>query len=250
MAGQGHRPPTFGDPGREVPWQASGRDRRRRRGRRRTDDGKRPPHHYDRGRQQRGAAGAGSRTDVPGRLAVPAWPSPADAGRPGRLLIEQPADEGPASGAGPARRRRWLWVVFIVVVAAIAVASRVNLNYYAIQPGTAQSVQQFITVPADKSHPVTHPVLLTDVELGRVTALVVPLLQAPEQHHPRTAGGVTGGTPLAAGRPRRPRDVPGRGRRQDGSTAPPRVQGRRHPVGSGHLRHLPGHSGLPGAQRG
>lgn len=85
------------------------------------------------------------------------------------------AGPGPVSGGErTARRRRrhwWLWAAFIVLVVAIAVASRVNLNYYAIQPGVAQSVQQFITVPADRSHPVHHPVLLTDVEIGRVTAL-------------------------------------------------------------------------------
>jgi PDZ domain-containing secreted protein len=69
------------------------------------------------------------------------------------------------------RRRFWAWAVFITVVVALIAASRWNLDYYALQPGTAQSVQQFITVPADKNHPVTHPVLLTDVEIGRVTAL-------------------------------------------------------------------------------
>ncbi len=82
---------------------------------------------------------------------------------------------GPASRrrrkAGRRRRHLWLWALFVVVVVAIAVASRLDLNYYAIQPGTAQSVQQFITVPADRSHPVHHPVLLTDVLEARVTAL-------------------------------------------------------------------------------
>jgi Lon-like protease len=79
----------------------------------------------------------------------------------------------PEGGRTVRRRRRhwWLWVVFVVLVVGIAVASRVNLNYYAIQPGVAQSVQQFITVPTDRSHPVHQPVLLTDVEIGRVTAL-------------------------------------------------------------------------------
>jgi PDZ domain-containing protein len=62
-------------------------------------------------------------------------------------------------------------VLLVAVVVAVAVASRVNLDYYALQPGTAQSVQQFITVPATRSHPVHHPVLLTDVDIGRVTAL-------------------------------------------------------------------------------
>ena len=69
------------------------------------------------------------------------------------------------------RWRVWLWLAFIVIVVGIVVASRINLDDYAIEPGTAQSVQQFISVPADRSHPVLHPVLLTDVEIGRVTAL-------------------------------------------------------------------------------
>ena len=111
---------------------------------------------------------------------------------------------GPGSPADPAgdrpqgtgkRRRRWPWVLLIVVVLAVAVASRVNLNYYAIQPGTAQSVQQFITVPKEKGHPVRHPVLLTDVEEGRVTALsyLVYKLQSDTSLYPLDS--VTGGTP-------------------------------------------------------
>jgi PDZ domain-containing protein len=67
---------------------------------------------------------------------------------------------------------RWvLWGVALVVVVGVFVASRINLDYYAIQPGTAQSVQPFITVPPGKGHPVAVPVLLTDVEEARVTAL-------------------------------------------------------------------------------
>jgi Lon-like protease len=86
-------------------------------------------------------------------------------------------------------------VIFVAAVVAVAVASRINLNDYAVQPGTAQSVQQFITVPADKSHPVTHPVLLTDVEIGRVNALsyLFYKLQSDTDLEPVVA--VTGGTP-------------------------------------------------------
>lgn len=86
-------------------------------------------------------------------------------------------------------------MIFIAAVVAVAVASRINLNYYAVQPGTAQSVQQFITVPADKGHPVTHPVLLTDVEIGRVNALsyLFYKLQSDTDLEPVVA--VTGGTP-------------------------------------------------------
>jgi Lon-like protease len=94
----------------------------------------------------------------------------------------------------PKRRRRWPWVIFIVLVVVVAVASRINLNYYALQPGTAQSVQQFITVPAAKNHPVKHPVLLTDVEEGRVTALsyLVYRLQSDTALYP--VAEITGGT--------------------------------------------------------
>jgi PDZ domain-containing protein len=101
-----------------------------------------------------------------------------------------------SSDAGPAgRRRRWPWILFLIVVVALAVASRVNLNYYAIQPGRAQSVQQFITVPADKRHPVTRPVLLTDVLEGRVNALsyLYYRLQSDTALYP--LDDVTGGTP-------------------------------------------------------
>jgi PDZ domain-containing protein len=91
-------------------------------------------------------------------------------------------------------RRRWLWAVFIVVVAALAVASRIDLNYYAVQPGLAQSVQQFITVPADKAHPVSHPVLLTDVEIGRVTALSWFIYKLQSDTDLEPVGAVTGGT--------------------------------------------------------
>jgi PDZ domain-containing protein len=66
----------------------------------------------------------------------------------------------------------WIaWGVAIAVVLAVFVASRIDLDYYAIQPGTAQPVQPFITVPSDRAHKVAQPVLLTDVEEARVTAL-------------------------------------------------------------------------------
>ena len=113
-------------------------------------------------------------------------------------LVAHPGqDEAPPEQTHRRRRRRWPWILFLTVVVAVAVASRVNLNYYAIQPGTAQSVQQFITVPADKKHPVTHPVLLTDVEEGRVTALsyLFYKLQSDTALYPLED--VTGGTPAS-----------------------------------------------------
>ena len=85
--------------------------------------------------------------------------------------------------------------MFIVVVVALAAASRVNLNYYALQPGTAQSVQKFITVPPSRSHPVADPVLLTDVEEARVTALsyLIYKLQSDTTIYPENE--ITGGSP-------------------------------------------------------
>jgi PDZ domain-containing protein len=58
-------------------------------------------------------------------------------------------------------------------------------------------VQQFITVPADKSHPVTHPVLLTDVELGRVNALSYLWFKLQGNTSLEQVDDVTGGTPPA-----------------------------------------------------
>ena len=113
-------------------------------------------------------------------------------------LVGHPGQEDPPPDQAHTRRRRkWPWVLFLLVVVAVAVASRVNLNYYAIQPGTAQSVQQFITVPSDKKYPVTHPVLLTDVEEGRVTALsyLFYKLQSDTALYP--LDDVTGGTPAS-----------------------------------------------------
>ncbi|MGD0311125.1 MAG: S16 family serine protease [Acidimicrobiales bacterium] len=110
---------------------------------------------------------------------------------PGAALV----DAEPARTAPRGRRRWWLWTIFIVLVLAVVVASRWNLNYYALLPGQAQSVQQYITVPADKSHPVTHPVLLTDVEIGRVTALTYLFYRLQSDSALEQVEAVTGGTP-------------------------------------------------------
>ena len=93
------------------------------------------------------------------------------------------------------RRRRWPWVLIILMAATVAVASRWNLDYYGIQPGSAQSVQQFITVPPDRSHPVSHPVLLTDVQIGRVTALSYLFYKLQSDTTLEPVEAVTGGTP-------------------------------------------------------
>jgi PDZ domain-containing protein len=114
------------------------------------------------------------------------------------MTAPDPGAQATAAPTEPSRRRsfrrRWPWVALALVVVAVAVASRVDLNYYALQPGSAQSVQQFITVPAARSNPVTHPVLLTDVEEGRVTALsyLFYKLQGDTTLYPVDA--ITGGT--------------------------------------------------------
>ncbi len=114
-------------------------------------------------------------------------------GRPDELF---PGADPALPPAPPRRRHRWPWVLFLIVVLAIGAAARVNLDYYSIQPGQAESVQQFITVPPTRSHPVTHPVLLTDVEEGRVSVLsylYYKVRRGDTDLYPLTD--VTGGTP-------------------------------------------------------
>ena len=106
-----------------------------------------------------------------------------------------PSDAPEETEAPPRRRRWWPWIVFIVVAVAVSVAARVDLNYYAVQPGVAQSVQQFIHVPPSKGHPVTHPVLLTDVEIGRVSALSYLYYKLQGDTDFYSVASVTGGTP-------------------------------------------------------
>jgi PDZ domain-containing protein len=75
------------------------------------------------------------------------------------------------------------------------VSSRINLNYYAIQPGSAQSVQSYIKVPADKAHGVIRPILLTDVQEARVTALNYLFFKLQSDTALYSVPSVTGGTP-------------------------------------------------------
>jgi PDZ domain-containing protein len=132
-------------------------------------------------------------------MAAPAPPgdSPAGIHEPPTATAVPPMQPVEAAHAtkGRKRRRRWPWVVLILVVAAVATASRWNLNYYALQPGSAQSVQQFIKVPPARSHPVSHPVLLTDVEIGRVTALSYLFYELQGDTSLEPVDAVTGGTP-------------------------------------------------------
>jgi Lon-like protease len=104
-------------------------------------------------------------------------------------------DAEPAAPEPEPHRRRWPWIVLIVLVVGVVVSSRIDLNYYALQPGTAQPVQQFITVPTDKGHPVAHSVLLTDVGIGRVTALSYLFFKFQSNTTLEPVEAITGGTP-------------------------------------------------------
>ena len=94
--------------------------------------------------------------------------------------------------------RRWVSIpvaIIVVLVVAVVISSRVDLSYYAVQPGMAQSVQQFITVPAGKAHHVARPVKLTDVELSRVSALTYLYFKLDSNTDLQPLESVTGGTP-------------------------------------------------------
>ncbi|MHB1988246.1 MAG: S16 family serine protease [Acidimicrobiales bacterium] len=84
-----------------------------------------------------------------------------------------------ATPPAPGRRFAWsarhsLLVVLCVIVVAAIVASLISIPYYAITPGTAQSVGALIGVP--KSHSYRHKgqVLLVDVELTPLRAIEWP----------------------------------------------------------------------------
>jgi PDZ domain-containing protein len=122
-------------------------------------------------------------------------PTPAPAPTTVPELFEPVGTEGPPPvRVAVRRRRRWPVVVLALFVVVVVVASRWNLNYYALQPGSAQSVQQFITVPPTKAHPVRHPVLLTDVQIARVNALSYLYYQMQGDTSLEQVDDVTGGT--------------------------------------------------------
>lgn len=72
------------------------------------------------------------------------------------------------------RVRTGLLVAGAVIVIAAIVASLVSIPYYAITPGTAQSVAGLIGVPRSKAHNHHGAVLLVDVELTPLRAIEWP----------------------------------------------------------------------------
>ncbi|HLG66704.1 MAG TPA: PDZ domain-containing protein [Acidimicrobiales bacterium] len=74
----------------------------------------------------------------------------------------------------PPRRRRWvpaLGVVLGMLAVAAFVASRIDLPYYALSPGSAEDVGPLVHLPPGKGSPLHGRILLTDVLLTQVTAL-------------------------------------------------------------------------------
>lgn len=83
-------------------------------------------------------------------------------------------------GAGPRsvrgrRRHRTRNVILLVVVAVlvvgVAVAGRIQLQEYAISPGTAQPVAPLVSVPPGRARRTGARILLTDVEISQVSLL-------------------------------------------------------------------------------
>lgn len=147
-----------------------------------------------------GEGGGAVRHDVPRTPAdAPGATDAPRTGVPPAAVPDLTGQAGPPTGP-PVRRRhlsrlRWaVWSVALVVVLGLLVSSRITLNYYAIQPGTAQPVQPFITVPASKAHHVVQPVLLTDVEEARVTALNYLYFKLASDTALYSVPAVTGGT--------------------------------------------------------
>src|SRR5271165_6488208 len=78
--------------------------------------------------------------------------------------------------AKPTPRRRSVWrvVLFVWLLLAavfVAVGGRIQLNYYAISPGDAQSVIPLVKVPPGRSYPHKGTILLTDVYVNQLTLL-------------------------------------------------------------------------------
>ena len=212
----------------------------------------RPPHHYDRG-PRRHAAGAGRhrrrhRPVSTARQRCPPNGRPARAARHRwRRIHPAPSAEDPApallglgglprpgsgrGGGGPVEPRL--------------------LRARARQRPAGPAVHHRASGQGPSGHPPGAPDRRPHRPGHRAD---LSLLQAPGQLDPRATGvGHRWHPPVPADRPGRPRDVAGRGRRQGRRPDPAGLSGHRHPLRSGHLRHLSRDTGLrgpPGGRRG
>lgn len=72
------------------------------------------------------------------------------------------------------KRRHTVGAILLVLVIAVLVASAISIPYYAITPGSAQSVEKLIGVPAPDAHSHKGKFLLVDVELVPLRAIEWP----------------------------------------------------------------------------
>lgn len=82
--------------------------------------------------------------------------------------------EAEAKGPFRWRARHTVYAVVGFVVVAVLVSSLISIPYYAITPGTAQSVEALINVPKGEGHTHKGEVLLVDVELTPLKAIEWP----------------------------------------------------------------------------
>jgi PDZ domain-containing protein len=100
-------------------------------------------------------------------------PAPQPAGGSATPAVE-PARRPGAHRRGRSRRvgrRQVLIGCVVLLVAAIAAASLISIPYYAITPGSAQSIAPMIGVPKSKDHHHTGTVLLVDVQFVPLKAI-------------------------------------------------------------------------------
>jgi Lon-like protease len=83
-------------------------------------------------------------------------------------------EEGEERPAFKWRRGHTVFAVICGIVIAALVASLISIPYYAITPGTAQSVERLIGVPSSRNHEHKGQVLLVDVELIPLRAIEWP----------------------------------------------------------------------------
>ena len=100
-------------------------------------------------------------------------------------------EEGEERPAFKWRRGHTVFAVICGIVIAALVASLISIPYYAITPGTAQSVERLIGVPSSRNHEHKGQVLLVDVEAHPPTrhrvALVRPRLECGHRRLRRAA---------------------------------------------------------------
>jgi Lon-like protease len=104
----------------------------------------------------------------------------------------------PGSGGQDAPRRLgrgWRVAISIVVVlaAAVLVASQWSVPYYAITPGHAFSIGTLISVPRAEAHSHKGAIVLTDVDIAKLSALGYLYYELHDSSEVAPASEITGG---------------------------------------------------------